>query len=75
MCPQDHCPASIRWKVKPPVCEPLCPHIEVRTFAPGEEKMAMSWVSDIPADLIGGLANFTLRRALTAQLENACEAG
>ncbi len=27
--------------------DPIIPHVEVRTFEPGEGEMAMSWVSDI----------------------------
>jgi hypothetical protein len=29
------------------IATPIIPHVEVRTFQPGEGEMAMSWVSDI----------------------------
>ncbi|MDR7118047.1 STAS/SEC14 domain-containing protein [Caulobacter sp. BE254] len=29
------------------IASPLVPHVEVRTFDPGQQALAMSWVSDI----------------------------
>lgn len=29
------------------IASPLVPHVEIRTFNPGEQALAMSWVSDI----------------------------
>ncbi len=29
------------------IASPVMPHVEIRTFDPGEEAQAMSWVSDI----------------------------
>ena len=29
------------------IASPLLPHVEIRTFNPGEQALAMSWVSDI----------------------------
>ncbi len=29
------------------IASPIVPHVEVRTFEPGEQALAMSWVSDI----------------------------
>ncbi|MGR4863803.1 STAS/SEC14 domain-containing protein [Caulobacter sp. LARHSG274] len=46
--PRDALITDKEWvRVLARIASPIVPHVEIRTFCPGEQALALSWVSDI----------------------------